>query len=267
MAQRVSHFIVAVLSVAVSTPIGATAPPDLASLSTSKPVADFISKNESKPDWLTESCIDFEHCSTFNYHRKDYTLSGDAHAAFKKMMSMHGPDLWHGSSQFSLMYDPKTKSYYDSKSNHISSFEVGQVYFLDLTILKKLHMPVAFKITEIDYAHMTLSYSYVKSNKSQGIQRFKFVQKPNGQFVVEHETRFKSASKLRDALLYRKFHEKLLDDFYDDFQVALLNSALVSSPGSESAQSQSIYDGTRKLAPAPFHLRDAVPVGTSDTAD
>ena len=260
-------FLILTLMFGMAEPVSATEPPNLTGLTVPKSVAEFVEKNNSKSDWLTESCVDFEHCSTFNYHRKDYTLSGDASTAFKKMITMPGPELWHRTSQFSLMYDPKTKSYYDSKSTRIPTFEVGQVYFLDLTILKKLHMPVAFKIIDIDYVHMTLSYSYVQSNKSKGVQRLKFVQKPNGQFVVEHETRFKSDSKIRDALLYREFHEKLLDDFYEDFEVALFKSSLEVVPVNNRRHGSLIFDGSSKPESAAPLLRETVPQERSDRAE
>lgn len=98
--------------------------------------------------------------------------------------------------------------------------ELGQVYFLELDIVRLMKIPVAFKIVELDHENLRLAFSYLKNNKSNGIQRLTFIQKRQ-HFQIVHETRFKSDSKVREALFYRPFHTILLDDFYRNFESSI----------------------------------------------
>jgi hypothetical protein len=190
---------------------------NLNDLEMSKPVKKFFEKNGANPDLFTESCVDFDDCDSFNYHTKDYKFMGDAASSFRNLIAMSPDQAWIDSSQFEVGFDPKTRIYYGLKSSYKPSIEVGQIFFLNLTVAGLLHMPVAFKIVEVNFETNTIAFSYLKQNKSNGIQRIIF--KQNGpEMIVQHETKFKSNSNFRDSLLYRKFHEDLLDDFWQKIE-------------------------------------------------
>jgi hypothetical protein len=191
-------------------------------LDISSSAREFIQDNVSHEDFLTESCPTMEACSDYFYHSKTYKFRGDAKTVFKKLISQSGPQIWNGTSQFDLVYDSDAKTILDRSSNQLPSVALGQIYFLELNIVRSMQIPVAFKIVEIDEVELKLGFSYLKRNKSNGIQRLSFTQE-GSHFLIKHETRFKSESNLRDRVLYRPFHKKLLNEFYDNFSSTLID--------------------------------------------
>ena len=189
-------------------------------LSMTKSVNKYFEENGHSPTNFVESCQSFEACETFNYHVKEYTFKGNASRAFKNLIAQTPKTLWTGSSLFDVGFDPVTNSFYGKSQDNMPSIHVGQSFFLELKIVPKMLIPVALKVIHIDEEKNILEMSYHKQNKSNGIQRLIFTQ--NGEnFIIKHETRFKSNSKVRDGLMYRPFHVKLLDEFYESNKAIL----------------------------------------------
>jgi hypothetical protein len=204
----------------VSLPLSSFAQ-DLSNLKISTTTQKFLDENKGASDFLTESCPTIEDCEGFKYHSKTYKFRGDAREAFNKLIANRGKDIWNGTTKFDLVFDPKTNLALDTDSPDLPLIEVGQVYFLELGITEKMKIPVGFKIVEINHDEMKLAFSYLRRNKSNGIQRLTFKQQGK-KFTIKHETRFQSDSKFRDALLYRPFHTKLLNEFYLNFENNIL---------------------------------------------
>lgn len=176
-------------------------------------VQKFIETNDLSE--LTPSCANFEACSHMNYHVKTYTYEGNAQDAYDLLVSLSPKEIWHGTSRFEMEYDPESESFI-GKDQNLPAITQGQVFFLELDITKKMQIPVAFKVVELNSEKRTLSFSYLKQNKSNGIQRITFKQDGKN-FKVIHETHFKSDSKFRDKCLYGIFHTKLLNDVWRGF--------------------------------------------------
>lgn len=200
------------LSVLTVLPVMAQDMPELSPV-----VQKFVDKSDMAE--LSPSCISFEACSAMRYHSKTYVLKGDARSAFAKLISLRPNQIWDGSSRFEMEYDPESNRFI-GKNEELPEVKEGQVFFLELDITLGLKIPVAFKVVDLDEEKLSLSFSYLKQNKSNGIQRITFHQKDNETHVV-HETRFRSSSKFRDKNLYGRFHEILLDDFYEGFKKKL----------------------------------------------
>ena len=192
---------------------------DINSFNVSDTVREFIRENGLDARKFQESCPSFEACSHMNYHVKTYKFEGDAQIAFDKLASLKPNELWNGSSRFQLEYDPTSNMFLD-KDSELPDVKPGQVYFLELDITKKLKIPVAFKVVEMNPETRTLAFSYLKQNKSNGIQRIRLEQEGE-KFKIIHETHFKSDSVLRDKLLYGPFHTKLLNNFWGSFKERL----------------------------------------------
>lgn len=181
-------------------------------------VQEFITGHDLSE--LTPSCPSFDECAHMNYHVKSYTFKGNAKKAFELLVSLKPTEIWKGTSRFEMEYDPESKSYL-GKDQNLPEITQGQVFFLELDITKKMQIPVAFQVVELDHENQTLSFSYLKQNKSNGIQRITFVQ-DHENFKVVHETHFMSDSKFRDKLLYGFFHTRLLNDVWKDFEKRLI---------------------------------------------
>ena len=187
--------------------------------SVSETVQDFINANGSDASKFSPSCPTFDACSDMYYHVKKYTFKGDAQRAFDLLLSLKPYEIWEGTSRFEMEYEPSQKSFL-GKDQNLPDIKEGQIFFLELDITSKMQIPVAFQVVELDSHKKTLSFSYLKQNKSNGIQRITFVQ--NGEsFDIIHETHFKSESKFRDKRLYGFFHTKLLDDVWERFEKRL----------------------------------------------
>lgn len=185
----------------------------------SKQVKKFIDKNGADFDSYEASCKSLSACKLedgYNLHEKIYRTKGDVSAVFTRFVTQNPRDAWNGLSKFELMYDKRTKREYTKASNDIPRIQVGQIFFLTLYLPLGLKMPVVFEIVKIDPERHEFAFSYVKTNKSTGIQFIGFSQ--NGDTVeIKHTTHFKSDSEFRDKYLYARFHESLTDDFYKNF--------------------------------------------------
>jgi hypothetical protein len=185
----------------------------------SEAVQEFINTNGSDASKFKPSCPSFDACSDMYYHVKTYTFKGDAGEAFDLLRSLKPYEIWDGTTRFEMEYEPTQKRFL-GKNHNLPDITEGQIFFLELDITKKMQIPVAFQVVELDSHKKTLSFSYLKQNKSNGIQRITFVQAGEN-FNIVHETHFKSDSKFRDKRLYGFFHTKLLDDVWERFEKRL----------------------------------------------
>ncbi|MCX6335301.1 MAG: hypothetical protein NT092_13550 [Bacteroidia bacterium] len=93
--------------------------------------------------------------------------------------------------------------------------DTGQVYFLDLKLLKGVfNIPVAFEITNIDYNQQIMEFSYIEKNKSLGKQTIQFFDNGDGRTRIVHRSYFKSDSPLRDDIFYPFFHKIFINEFH-----------------------------------------------------
>lgn len=178
-------------------------------------IKEFITTNGTDVSTYTRSCESFDACSFMNYHTKTYTFKGNAQDAYQLLLDLGPKGIWKSSSRFELEYNPETKSFL-GKEHDLPPLGLGQIFFLELDITKNMHIPVAFEIIELNDATRTVTFSYLKQNKSLGSQRISFHQDGDN-FNIVHETHYKSSSKFRDKHLYGHFHTKLLDVVWDDF--------------------------------------------------
>lgn len=183
--------------------------------SLSPSVKEFMIENPD-PSLFRPSCPTLEMCKNLKHHVKKYRIKGDAKDLFSKLVSRSGKDAWVGNSEFQLAYIPDSKLTITKDETDHPAVSLGDIYLLDLKIVKKIHMVVAFQIVELNRETNTFAFSYLDQNKSNGIQHIQFKQKDEETIII-HQTYFKSDSKFRDAVLYRPFHTLLLNDFYQNF--------------------------------------------------
>lgn len=182
----------------------------------------FFENNATNPDRFTPTCLSLEACEDFNHHEKTFRFEGgNAKLAFDRLLGLKGTDLWRGRGTFDFVYDANSKTYFDRTDPKVlPAFAAGQVYFVELAIGGILRIVSAYVVTAIDPVKMKISLSYVKPNKSAGIQTITFKDTQEG-FEVLHETRFKSDSWIRDTLFYRSYHVQFADEFYRNFSEIL----------------------------------------------
>jgi hypothetical protein len=117
--------------------------------------------------------------------------------------------------RFGLLIAKNSNSVVYTKTLLYPDLDTGQVYFLNLRILKGLlHVPVAFEIINIDPVAQKMEFSYLDDNKSLGKQTLQFFNDGDGRTKIVHTSLFRSNSRLRDALLYPYFHHKFIREFH-----------------------------------------------------
>lgn len=182
-------------------------------------VEKFISQNGDDFDSYEASCASLAACKLedgYTLHEKIYAAKGEVSAVFRAFVTQSPKDAWNGTSRFELLYDRYTKRKYTRASEEIPAIRTGQLFFLTLSLPLGLKIPVVFEIVNNDAEKHEFAFSYVKTNKSNGIQAISFRQ--NGDSVeITHTTHYKSGSEFRDKHVYAKFHESLTDDFYENF--------------------------------------------------
>lgn len=205
------HFFALMLALA-ATPVFAQ---EMAMPHVASTIEEFITTNGADATAYTRSCESFDACSDMNYHSKTYTYKGNAQDAYQLLLDLGPKGIWKSSSRFELEYDPESKRYL-GKDHELPALKTGQIFFLELDITKKMQIPVAFEIIELNAETRTVTFSYLNQNKSHGAQRISFHQDGENVNII-HETHFKSSSKFRDKYLYGFFHTKLLDVVWDDY--------------------------------------------------
>jgi hypothetical protein len=181
----------------------------------------YLEKNGEDFSKFEASCPSASECTKeegFHYTEKNFKYLGDVNKAFEDFTNISPDKAWNGKIFFEVGFDPSLAETYTRKSlTGVPSVQVGQVYVLKLTITEKQIIPVAFKIIEIDHQKKTFTFSYLKNNKSNGYQKIFFTQK--GEYIhIKHVTYFKSDSNFRDAVLYKPFHNMLLNEFYNGLE-------------------------------------------------
>ena len=128
---------------------------------------------------------------------------------------------WNGHSvRFGLLISKRSNSVFYTNSIICPEVDTGQVYFLNLRIMKGLfHVPVAFEIINIDPVEQKLEFSYLDDNKSIGKQTMQFFDNGDGRTKIVHTTLFRSNSSFRDAFIYPYFHHRLIREFHRNMEL------------------------------------------------
>jgi hypothetical protein len=124
--------------------------------------------------------------------------------------------MWNGKSfKLGLLICKYPKSVIYANDLYIPDIDTGQVYFLNLKLIKGLiNVPVAFEIINIDNDKRIMEFSYIDSNVARGKQVLEFFDDGEGRTRIVHRTYFKSESWLRDNLFYPYFHFRFIEEFH-----------------------------------------------------
>ena len=133
--------------------------------------------------------------------------------------------MWNGRSfRFGLLICKCSKSVIYANNSSFPDIDTGQVYFLNLRLIKGLfNVPVAFEIINIDKEKKIMEFSYIDNNKSLGKQTLEFSDDRVGRTRIVHRSYFRSESRLRDDLFYPYFHHKFVEEFHRNMRHFIRN--------------------------------------------
>jgi hypothetical protein len=179
-------------------------------------IKDQINSNLHNINEIQPSCTEENDLAMFNANVKSYIVKDTMQTVWKGYQSLFPRLIYSGHKvSFSLLLkkEPDETIFYNTDS--VSQVDTGQVYFLNLKILKGIYnLPVVFEIIKIDTARNVIEFSYVKGNKTEGMQQLQFIDMENGNTRIIHTSYFKSNSAFRDKYLYSYFHTRFINDFH-----------------------------------------------------
>ncbi len=154
--------------------------------------------------------------SHFNVIEKTFFLDYDLPDVWDFYRHANILNMWNGKSvRFGVMISKGTNSVINSYNSSFHEIDTGDVYFLNLKLLKGLlNVEVAFEIITIDLRQRIMEFSYIDNNKSLGKQCIQFFDDGPGRTKIVHLSYFKSISSVRDKIFYPYFHKKFIREFH-----------------------------------------------------
>lgn len=179
---------------------------------------DFSSIHASCKKDINES--DFNINETVFYLKYSLSKVWECYSLGNPLKTWNGPCIGLG-----LLIIKSSKSVKYAKSSIFPEIDTGQVYFLNLRLVKGLvNLPVAFEVINIDRIRHLLEISYLNDNKSRGKQSIQFFDNGDGRTRIVHRSYFKSESWVRDDLLYPYFHKKFIKEFHRNMRQLIKDS-------------------------------------------
>jgi hypothetical protein len=185
-------------------------------------LADFSSIH---PTWKKES-----NESDYYVIEREFVLKYKLSEVWKFYRESNSFQMWNGQSiRFGLLITKNSNQITYSGSQAFPSIDTGQVYFLDVKLLKGiLNVPLSFEIIRIDQEQKIVELSYIEHNISSGKQTLQFFDNGNGRTLIRHLSFFRSESAFRDEFLYPYFHEKFIKKFHSNIRRLLKKSRVKS---------------------------------------
>ncbi len=147
---------------------------------------------------------------------KNYFIDSDIDNSFKTYLETPANIGWNtNKTKFVMMYDQESGETFQADDD-LPSYDEGQIFFLELKLTKKKVIPVAFAVNKIDRVKRLMEITYLKENKSSGRQILKFVKDGEGTKII-HSSHYQTGKLVRN-ILYRPFHNKLVDAFHLNFK-------------------------------------------------
>ena len=176
-----------------------------------------------QPSWKKE--ID---ASGFKIIEKTFFLKYGLSSVWEFYRHSRTFKMWNGRSiGFGLLITKCSKNITYAKSISCPEVDTGQVYFLNIKLIKGLfNIPVAFQIINIDQLNKTVEFSYIDNNKSTGKQTIQFFDDGTGRTRIVHKSYFKSNSAFRDDWLYPHFHKKFIREFHRNMNKLINNEEI-----------------------------------------
>jgi hypothetical protein len=163
--------------------------------------------------------------SHFNVIEKSFLLNYKLAETWEFYRHANIFNIWNGKSvRFGLLLAKSSNSVINSYNSSFHEIDTGDVYFLNLRLLKGIfNVEVAFEIINIDMTQRLIEFSYIDHNKSLGKQSIQFVDNGAGKTKIIHRSYFRSNSFIRDKIFYPYFHRKFINEFHKNMSRLIEN--------------------------------------------
>jgi hypothetical protein len=167
----------------------------------------------------------------FHINQKEFHLKYNIANVWNCYRTLDPEKTWNKKSiRFGLLISKCSNTVTYRKDLTYTIVDTGQVYFLNLRLLKGLfNIPVAFEIIDVDQNKQVVEFSYIDNNKSKGKQVLEFFDEGNGCTRIVHRSYFKSGSSFRDKFIYPMFHKKFIKEFHRDMIESLKDKSVIAT--------------------------------------
>jgi hypothetical protein len=169
--------------------------------------------------------------TSFRTKQQTFLIKENLAKVWQAYSTVSPPKAWTGKHiSFGVLISKNTDDIL-YVNNSFPAIDTGEVVFLNLRLLKGTYnLAVAFEITAIDDTRKLIEFSYIRGDKTQGIQTIQFVKTEEGYTRIIHSTVYKSDSNFRDRTLYPFFHKKVVREFHKNIKREILLAN--NNPGS-----------------------------------
>lgn len=163
--------------------------------------------------------------SCYHFHEKEYQLDLPREQLWKYYLKANPSVAWEGDLlSFGLMVSKKDQKVMYPGEPYQGITE-GQVLFVSVKVIGGLlELPLAHEIVDVNHERFYLEVSYIKGGKSAGKQRITFYKNKDGSTKINHSTYYRSASALRDKLVYPYFHTQAIDSYHSNMVCSFLDT-------------------------------------------
>jgi hypothetical protein len=178
-------------------------------------ITDQQEHNVSKITDIKPSCHSNDDLSSFEKQEKDYLIKENFSDVWANYLKASPTESWEGKHVSFGVLLSKQNNQILYRGDDFKSIDTGQVVFLNLRLLRGIYqLAMAFEVINIDPIKGIIEFSYIEGNKSEGIQRLKFIPTPEGYTRIIHTSFYKSHSRLRDKIFYPYFHLRATNEFH-----------------------------------------------------
>lgn len=179
-------------------------------------IQDQIDNNVNSVKDLQVSFNSGDCTKEYNKHEEVYFADQDIDTVWEFYNNTGLNRVFTGSLvSFALMLSKQNEKAVLYKEEPFSKTEIGQVYFMNLSVLKGIiQIAVSYEIIMKDEYEMVLEFAYIRGGKSMGVQRIKLDRIEMDKTKITHTTHYKSESKFRDRFIYPYFHSKVLEEYH-----------------------------------------------------
>ncbi len=183
----------------------------------------FSEANIQGPSQLIPVCYNGnEH--EYNKHRSSFTIEAPIEKVWGAYTTIHPKLAWNTRMiKFGFVYFRQEDRYIYDDSESYPGLNKGQVFLINLNIIKGLQIAVAHEVDEVNQKEKTIKLCYLNTGKTAGSQWIRMTEAGPDKTQIEHKTLYKGTSFIRDRLLYPYFHEKAMGQFHQNMKEMIIN--------------------------------------------
>ena len=157
-------------------------------------------------------------------HDASYTIDAPVDVVWDAYKTIHPAVAWQSRMiRFGFVYSRQTDQYVYQADDAFEGIAKGQVYLINLNIIKSIQIAVAHEVDEVNDREKLIRLCYLNTGKTAGSQWIQMKADGENSTIIDHNTRYQGTSFIRDRLLYPYFHQKATTQFHQKMGELIVN--------------------------------------------